>query len=100
MAPKRVSESVTSQTGTTCTPAKDVVYIKVHKTASSTLQNIFYRFGDEKDLTFMLPAKGYYVEGVDKFEPSGVLKPPPGKQYNILANHARFFYEGTFYFKR
>ncbi|XP_054773121.1 galactosylceramide sulfotransferase-like [Lytechinus pictus] len=94
MAPKRVSESVTSQNyGSTCTPANDIVYIKVHKTASSTLQNIFYRFGDEKDLTFMLPVRDYYIEGVEKFKPSGLLKPPPGKHYNILANHARFFYE-------
>ena len=32
-----------------------LVLIKTHKTGSSTLANIFYRFGEERGLKFMLP---------------------------------------------
>ena len=32
-----------------------VIYSKTHKTGSTTLQNIFYRFGAKNDLMFLLP---------------------------------------------
>ncbi|XP_071494503.1 galactosylceramide sulfotransferase-like [Diadema antillarum] len=78
---------------TPCIPWQNIVYIKTHKTASSTLQNILYRFGDERDLTFALPVRDVYIGSISKVPPSSVLPAPPGVAYNILANHARFLYD-------
>ena len=39
----------------TCQPRKKIVYLKTHKTGSTTLQNIFYRFGSKEKLIFLLP---------------------------------------------
>ena len=33
-----------------------IVFLKTHKTASSTLQNILMRFGEKMDLKFALPS--------------------------------------------
>ncbi|XP_790357.1 galactosylceramide sulfotransferase [Strongylocentrotus purpuratus] len=77
---------------TTCKPHSNIVYIKTHKTGSSTLQNIIYRYGDEKNLTFALPARDVYIQSVREFEPSSILPVRPGRQINIMANHVRFFY--------
>ena len=33
-----------------------IVFLKTHKTASSTLQNILFRFGEKMDLKFALPS--------------------------------------------
>ena len=38
-----------------CLPRRKVVFLKTHKTASSTLQNVFFRFGDKYGLNFALP---------------------------------------------
>ena len=35
-------------------PVRDVYFIKVHKTGSTTLQNILYRYGFNNNLTFAL----------------------------------------------
>ena len=35
-----------------------IVFLKTHKTASSTLQNALLRFGEKQNLTFALPKKG------------------------------------------
>ena len=39
----------------TCQPITKAVFLKTHKTASSTLQNIFLRFGEKHGLNFALP---------------------------------------------
>ncbi|CBY07501.1 unnamed protein product [Oikopleura dioica] len=38
-----------------CEAVKSVVFVKTHKTASSTLQNIFLRYGLKHDLKIALP---------------------------------------------
>ena len=38
-----------------CLPRRKVIFLKTHKTASSTLQNVFFRFGDKYGLNFALP---------------------------------------------
>ncbi|XP_032870584.1 galactose-3-O-sulfotransferase 2-like [Amblyraja radiata] len=74
-----------------CTPRKHVAFMKTHKSASSTVLNLLYRYGDAKNLTFALPPDnhlGYpnlfratFVKGFAK---------NPGKEYNIICNHMRF----------
>ncbi|KAG9337558.1 hypothetical protein JZ751_028575 [Albula glossodonta] len=38
-----------------CQPKTHIVFLKTHKTASSTILNILYRYGDSRNLTFALP---------------------------------------------
>ncbi len=70
-----------------CKPKMNVVYLKTHKTASSTLHNIVCRWGERNNLTFALPSSGVnfkYPLTTDQLVPS------PSRFYNVLANHARF----------
>ena len=62
-----------------------VAFLKVHKTGSSTIQNVFLRFGYKRKLSIVLPTKG------NKLLPDiPLLNPLKGKSYDILAIHSRF----------
>ncbi|XP_042806799.1 galactose-3-O-sulfotransferase 2 [Panthera leo] len=75
-------------------PIINVMFLKTHKTASSTVLNILFRFAETHNLSVALPAGsrfhlGYpwlflarYVEGL---EPPG-----PQRHFNIMCNHLRF----------
>lgn len=77
----------------TCQPKNHIVFLKTHKTASSTILNILYRYGDSRNLTFALPLNmhsqlfypaffaAHFVEGV---------KTRSVKEFHILCNHMRF----------
>jgi len=71
----------------TCSPEKHIFFLKTHKTASSTIQNIFYRYGDTNNLTFAMPKSGnrfmypFYIRKT-------MLRPEP--HYNIICNHMRY----------
>lgn len=85
------SRNKTVQNASTCQPKLHIVFLKTHKTGSSTIQNVLYRYGDGRNLTFALPRKrnhrffypmvfqSVFVEGV-----SG------GGGFNIMCNHMRF----------
>ena len=54
-----------------------IVFLKTHKTASSTLQNILMRFGEKMDLKFALPSNSGARWAIDKcristVEPGGL----------------------------
>ena len=42
-----------------CSQEENIVFLKTHKTASSTIQNIFFRYGLKNSLRFALPEKGW-----------------------------------------
>ncbi|XP_076833316.1 galactose-3-O-sulfotransferase 2 isoform X2 [Brachyhypopomus gauderio] len=77
----------------TCYPKNHIVFLKTHKTASSTILNILFRYGDSRNLTFALPANmysqlyypnsflSYFVEGVN---------PRRVTEFHIMCNHMRF----------
>ncbi|XP_052783665.1 galactosylceramide sulfotransferase-like isoform X2 [Mya arenaria] len=72
---------------------RHVAFLKVHKTGSSTAQNIFLRFGWNHNLTFVLPpAKNPFgfpniISLREGPTSSNVLPPPAGKHHEILCNH-------------
>ncbi|XP_048380178.2 galactose-3-O-sulfotransferase 2 [Stegostoma tigrinum] len=76
-----------------CVPKKNLVFLKTHKTASSTILNILYRYGEAHNLTFALPFydhlgypqrfKAGFVKNFNKVRPG---------QFNILCNHMRFYH--------
>lgn len=77
-------------------PAKEIqhiAFLKVHKAASSTAQNIFLRFGWNRNLTFVLsPAKNQFgypniISLRESLTNSNILPPPSNKHYDILCNH-------------
>uniref|UniRef100_A0A8C0TUL4 Galactose-3-O-sulfotransferase 2 n=1 Tax=Canis lupus familiaris TaxID=9615 RepID=A0A8C0TUL4_CANLF len=77
-------------------PIINVMFLKTHKTASSTVLNILFRFAETHNLSVALPAGksfhlGYpwlflarYVEGWEGSKPGLQLR------FNIMCNHLRF----------
>ncbi|OWF46253.1 galactose-3-O-sulfotransferase 2-like [Mizuhopecten yessoensis] len=70
----------------------NAVFLKVHKAGSTTIMNIFLRFGISNKLNIVLPSKedGYgfnylgYGKTVDK---NTIVPVPHNETYNILCNH-------------
>ncbi|XP_069830042.1 galactose-3-O-sulfotransferase 2-like [Dendropsophus ebraccatus] len=92
-----------------CWPHRHIFFLKTHKTGSSTIMNMLFRFGESRNLMFALPTnnfsqffypyhfRAYFVEGfVTRIRPS----------YDIMCHHMRFHLtevekvmpEDTFYF--
>lgn len=77
------------------TPVTNIMFLKTHKTASSTMLNILYRFSESHNLTVALPKDsmfhlGYpwlfvarYVEGMEQ-------NGPLYHHFNVMCNHLRF----------
>ena len=42
-----------------CNPSTDIFFMKTHKTASSTIQNILFRYGLRYGLRIGMPVKGF-----------------------------------------
>ena len=73
---------------------KHIAYLKVHKAASSTVQNILYRFGSERNLSFVLPVISHYISQHNAKTYHKVLRSldtETGK-YDIVCNHVMFNY--------
>ncbi|NXT23101.1 G3ST2 sulfotransferase, partial [Syrrhaptes paradoxus] len=74
-------------------PKTDIVFLKVHKSASSTVMNVLFRFGETHNLTFAFPSGG----GNQLFYPRPFLakfvegfNPRSPRRFNILCHHMRF----------
>uniref|UniRef100_A0A8C3EL40 Galactose-3-O-sulfotransferase 1 n=1 Tax=Corvus moneduloides TaxID=1196302 RepID=A0A8C3EL40_CORMO len=87
------SNSTGSTSGWSCRPKLNVMFMKTHKTASSTILNILFRFGEKHRLKFAFPngRNDFYYPSF--FERSQVQHYRPGVCFNIICNHMRFHYE-------
>ena len=56
-----VSQEIKKRSFKDCVPRKKVAFLKTHKCASTTIQNILLRFGQNNDLNFVLPSKGHLL---------------------------------------
>ncbi|XP_002739455.1 galactosylceramide sulfotransferase-like [Saccoglossus kowalevskii] len=81
----------------TCKPVQQIVFLKTHKTASTTSNTIIQRYAYFNNLTFALPYIGGKFCFYQLFNRRMVSNPKfefdPGSAasvFNILANHARF----------
>lgn len=74
-----------------CHPHTHIMFLKTHKTASSTVLNMLYRFGEERGLRFALPL-GYQLGYPLPFNAHRVkgYRGPGTPEYNIMGNHMRF----------
>lgn len=93
---KHVKHKKSSSRRKTCKPKKNILFLKTHKTGSSTVQNIFLRYGDRHNLTFVLPAQHNYFGHPTRFDRS-MLDPRDKRTLdsdnnNIFTHHARFNY--------
>lgn len=88
-------EPVTSANGSAqgCQPRRDIVFMKTHKTASSTLLNILFRFGQKHGLKFAFPNGRNDFDYPAFFARSLVQDYRPGACFNIICNHMRFHYD-------
>ncbi|XP_069474191.1 galactose-3-O-sulfotransferase 2-like [Ambystoma mexicanum] len=87
------SNMLRSSVSMSCKPVTNIVFLKIHKSASSTVMNILFRFGEAHNLTFALPRGSAsqlfypryfiapFVEGFSNSKPN---------QFNILCHHMRF----------
>ncbi|XP_022798750.1 galactosylceramide sulfotransferase-like isoform X1 [Stylophora pistillata] len=71
-----------------CFPVQHILFLKTHKTGSSTMANIFFRYGNSKNLTFVL-SPGTLLGWPHKFHITHPLR-LFSKAPNILCSHARF----------
>ncbi|KAJ7309548.1 hypothetical protein JRQ81_007597 [Phrynocephalus forsythii] len=79
--------------GQKCVPKLDIMFMKTHKTASSTVLNILFRFGEKHRLKFAFPngRNDFYYPSF--FERSQVQDYQPGMCFNVICNHMRLNYE-------
>ena len=70
-----------------------VAFLKTHKCASTSIQNILLRFGMKHDLNFVLPISGNYLGKVKKFHRSmlfGTSWEEAKLDYHIFALHTKW----------
>ncbi|KAM9115087.1 galactosylceramide sulfotransferase-like [Pangshura tecta] len=71
-------------------PPPNLVFVKTHKTGSSTLQNILFRLGERHNLTVAFPRYTYQFAYPQRFAAAFVEPLPPGAaRYNLLLSHLR-----------
>ncbi|GFR68127.1 galactose-3-O-sulfotransferase 3 [Elysia marginata] len=70
---------------------QQVVFAKIHKAASSTIQNVLLRFAVSRGLDVLLPKqKNHINEFESKIDPDALIWHPKGKLFDILSNHLIF----------
>ncbi|XP_071842745.1 galactosylceramide sulfotransferase-like isoform X2 [Apostichopus japonicus] len=74
-----------------CSPIQRIVFLKTHKTASTTMASVFERYGYYRNLTFAV-GKRHVLSFEYKFSRGNVMKFPKmkGKPFDMLTNHARY----------
>ncbi|XP_055350804.1 galactose-3-O-sulfotransferase 4-like [Paramacrobiotus metropolitanus] len=71
------------------------MFVKTHKCGSTSIQNILMRYGNQHNLTFVIPWFSNNLgtfENFERFRPEMALPVPRqfSTQYDIFAHHARF----------
>lgn len=72
-----------------CRPRRSVAFLKTHKCASSSVQNVLLRYGDRHNLSFVLPNKSNYLGHPKRFNHT-MASGNGSRRFQILAHHARF----------
>ncbi|KAK7934086.1 hypothetical protein WMY93_004982 [Mugilogobius chulae] len=86
----KLTSNTSKNTSQTCSPKVDIMFMKTHKTASSTFLNILFRFGEKHQLKFAFPNGRNDFFYPSFFERSQVKDYRPGMCFNIVCNHMRF----------
>ena len=73
-----------------CQPRTKIIFLKTHKCASSTVQNILLREALRNDLNVVLPPEGNYVGKYVPFSPRAIRRTPwekAGLRYDMYVLH-------------
>lgn len=71
-----------------CVPQTKIAFLKTHKCASSTIQNILFRFGEARQLNFVFPSRGNYLGRNEHFDRNMISTVPwKNLEYDIFAVH-------------
>ena len=82
---------VEQATGFQCKVAKDkLVFIKTHKTGSTTIATILERYGYRHNLTFAIPWVSHIFHKSKLFNRNMVMVFSDQNKFDMLTNHARF----------
>lgn len=87
---KTTSAYLDTERKRTCAPKKDIAFVKTHKCASSTIQNMLIRYADQNNLTLVLPLEpnNNYLSQRTPFSRRSIATAPWGENgYNILCHH-------------
>lgn len=69
-----------------CKEKRHVIYVRIPKTGSSTMTHLMWRFGNRRDLRFLLPRPGF--EGSEnRLSVKHFHLPNPRKYCDLMANH-------------
>ncbi|XP_029353152.1 galactosylceramide sulfotransferase-like [Echeneis naucrates] len=74
----------------TCVPKMDIMFLKTHKTGSSTFLNILFRFAEQHKLKFAFPNNQNDFYYPSSFQRTYVHSYRSGKCFNVICNHMRF----------
>ncbi|XP_061568366.1 galactose-3-O-sulfotransferase 3 [Cololabis saira] len=85
-----ISDSNLYNMQSTKTRTPPVVFLKTHKTGSSTVQNLLFRMGEQKRATFAFPSYTFQFSYPDKFKAEFVEKlPKDSPNFDIICSHMR-----------
>ncbi|XP_062979090.1 galactosylceramide sulfotransferase-like [Elgaria multicarinata webbii] len=91
-APTRTlaAQQVAGKTGFGEQGGLNVVFLKTHKTGSSTVQNILFRASEQHNLIVAFPLYSYQFAYPERFSRAFVEDLPPGAaHHNLLCSHMR-----------
>ena len=84
------NQEITKRNFDDCAPRKKVAFLKTHKCASTTIQNILLRYGRNNNLNFVLPSKGHFLGRNVPFERNmlqGTMWEQAGLEYDLFLLH-------------
>lgn len=90
---EKITTPNTNNKNKKCKPVENVVFVKTHKTGSSTILNIIQRYSEKSKLPMVLPRlpeKNHMLGWPYRFNSNNVFEHEAGRRYNLFANHARF----------
>ena len=90
---KKISTEEAAAEKRKCKPVENVVFVKTHKTGSSTILNILQRYSEKHNLSMVLPrlpVTNHMLGWPNRFRSTYVFEHEAGRKYNLFANHARF----------
>ena len=74
----------------TCKPKHNLYFLRTHQTGTSSVTNIFYRFGQEKDLKFVMNALKLNLNYPGRINLHFLESNKPAQGYNILCQYSRY----------
>ncbi|XP_069583994.1 galactose-3-O-sulfotransferase 4-like [Ranitomeya imitator] len=86
------SETVLIQESESCQPKNNIFFLKTHKTASSSIINILFRYGEFHNLTFAFPSRSAQFSYPSYFKAAYVngFSEKTKNIFNIMCHHMRF----------